>query len=361
MRATFRLFPWDVEGDLDAARALADDGIDRVALAATYHGARTITPRHPAHRIVDVPHSASYLRGASPLPAGDFSFDRARAELEAADIEVGVWAVVGHLDAALPSLPRVRNAFGDRLDHAPCLSHEAVRAALREIVAAAAVAARGGTLHLEALGWQGLGHGSLHEKLHGADLADGAAELLALCACEACAERAGMSQAQAVGAVRAALARASDPSRADADADADALDALRRARAETAERFAVDALEVAFGAGVRTVGIAAAELPLQTGADASGLDVLVDCWGDVARGRGNLARAGGGTAYVDALTGDPDGFAAAWADLVAHGATGLHVYHAGLASTERRRAAARAAAAITSPDADAERGEMRST
>lgn len=333
MQATFRLFPWDVEADQDAASRLRADGVERVALAATYHGARTITPRHPRHRIVDLPESASYLREPTPLPRGAFSFEDARGDLERAGIRVDTWAVIGHVDGVLADLPRVRNAFGDRIEHAPCLSHESVRTALRKVAAAAGRAAAGATLHLEAVGWQRLAHASLHDKLHGADLTEDVEELLSVCACETCAAAANVDPALLATVVRAAVD--GDPCRED-----DVLHALRAARADTADRFALDLIEVASAAGAERVGLAADETP---GEARDQVELLVDCWGTTARALDLLAIAGGGTAYVDALTGDPREFAARWQELADAGATALHVYHAGIASTTRRRAAADAA------------------
>ena len=345
MEATFRLFPWDVEGDPDAASRLRTDGVERVALAATYHGARAITPRHPRHRIVDLPGSASYLREATPLPRGAFSFEQARDELERAGVVVDTWAVVGHLDGGAPSVPRVENAFGDRMPHAPCLSHSSTRSFLRELVRVVAEASAGATVHLEAVGWQELGHGSLHDKLHGADLGRASAELLAMCTCAACAGGVGVDRAALAAAVRGAVDRAMHPDDRAPEVNAasdELLAALRRYRTAVAAEVAAELVDVAFDAGAAAVSL---------GADAATAAVppveqLVDCWGDVDRGVDALERAGGGTAYVDILTGEPDGFAEHWQLLATAGAMHLHVYHAGLASTRRVRAAVAAARSI---------------
>ncbi|MGW9114088.1 hypothetical protein [Microbacterium sp. NPDC055683] len=326
MHTTFRLYPWDVDGDPAAAARLRDAGVERVSLAATYHAARVVTPHHPRHRILTLPASASYLDDAVGLPRGTASFARARAALEAEGIAVGTWAVIGHLDDALRELPRVVNAFGDELPHAPCLSHVAVREALRAISAAAARAAVGENIHLEAIGWQGLAHGSLHDKIHGADLSPVEAELLSLCVCAACADAAGLEAPAA--AVRAG--------------DRDVVSRLREARTATADAFARLLVDDALAIGAREVCVAVE----QTG----GLDGdprierLVDCWGTPERGVAALDRAGGGTAYLDILSTPREGFAAHWRALVSHGADRLHVYHAGLASPARLAAAVAAAA-----------------
>lgn len=345
MDATFRLFPWDVEGDPDAAPRLRAEGVERVALAATYHGARTITPRHPRHRIVDLPVSASYVREPAPLPAGGFSFEAARNELERAGIRVDTWAVIGHVDGAVPTLPRAENAFGDRMLHAPCLSHASTRSFLLDLVRVAARASAGATLHLEAVGWQGLGHSSMHDKLHGADLDAQTIDLLAMCVCAACAGAVAMDRGMLVETVRGAIDRSAEGSDPVSEAEApsqEPLADLRRYRGDVAARVAEELVGVALESGAASVSLGAA--------DAAGVllpvERLVDCWGDVERGVDGLARAGTGTAYVDILSGDREAFAEHWQRLGAAGAEHLHVYHAGLASTPRLRSAVAATRSI---------------
>lgn len=341
MQAMFRLFPWDVDGDRTAPGRLRDLGVTRVALAAIYHGGRLITPRHPAHRIVDLPASASYTAQGSPLPRGRFSYERARDALLDAGLEVDAWAVVGHLDGDSDGVPRVVNGFGDRLEHAPCLAQEQTRRALRSIAHAAGRAAAGTTLHLEAVGWQSLDHGGLHDKLHGADLDQRTRSLLALCTCEACACAAGLDRVELITAVHSAL---------DGTAGEASVEAALEARAAIAAQVARDIVAAALAGGAGGVSVSAAEAEplLDDGAvdRAAPIERLVDCWGSVERGTAALDRARGGTAYVDILTGDPAGFEAHWRRLAEHGADRLHIYHAGLASDARLRAAVTSAAAV---------------
>lgn len=352
MEATFRLFPWDIEGDPDAAARLRADGVERVALAAVYHGARLVTPRHPTHRIVELPASASYLRDPAPLPGGGFSFEVAREALDRAGLRVDTWAVIGHLDGAVADeVPRVVNAYGDRLSHAPCLSQAPTRELFGALVRAAARAASGGTLHLEALGWQGLGHGSLHDKLHGADLDPATSDLLATCVCAACAARVGVDPRDLAAAVREAIdGLASGEPGSDASGP-ELLAAVAAARRSVAGEVVDDVLAIAIESGAAAVSVDADLLrdvssSGRHGARGGGVERLVDCWGDVERGVAALQRAGGGTAYVDVLAGEPAGFEAHWSRLAAAGADRVHVYHAGLASTRRLRAAVAAAASL---------------
>ncbi len=94
MRASAFVYPWDVVGDPDAARRIADLGVHRVTLASAYHSTRALTPRHPRHRIVTARHSAVYhpvdpARGegrelrpyAQDWGAGDDPFGEAAAAL----------------------------------------------------------------------------------------------------------------------------------------------------------------------------------------------------------------------------------------------------------------------------------------
>jgi hypothetical protein len=55
------VYPWDIVGDPAAPERIAALGVTDVALAASYHSTRAATPFHPAHRVLDVPHSAFYL------------------------------------------------------------------------------------------------------------------------------------------------------------------------------------------------------------------------------------------------------------------------------------------------------------
>ncbi|MBO3662234.1 hypothetical protein [Microbacterium stercoris] len=338
MRAVHRLFPWDVVDDPGAVTALRDDGVESVALAALYHGVRAVTPRHPSRRIVDLPTSVSMLSEPMALPQGEFGYAAARAALEAGGIEVETWAVIGHLDRVLPGLARVRTAFGDRLDHAPCLSDRAVRDTLYGLVRGAAQAAPGAMLHLEAVGWQGIGHDSMHNKLHGGGLSAGALDALACCVCDRCAATVGCDPDRLAWAMRALVDGTAGAAERDLHAD------LVAARAMTGRRFAADAVTVAFDAGAGRVSMLSGEGEELRESDR--VDLLVDCWGAPDRGIAMLAGAGGGIAYVDVLSGDPRGFEAHWRALAEAGAREVHVYHAGLASTERRRAASRAARLI---------------
>lgn len=335
MSAVFRLFPWDVEGHPGAAAALAERGVTRVALAATYHGARVATPRHPLHRVIEIGSSAAYVDGVPALPRGAWSYARAKAALEAAGIAVDAWIVLGHPDGVQPALPRVVNAFGDRLSHALCLTAPESRAFVTSVAVQALAAVDTDTAWIEAPGWLGFAHGSLHEKTAGADYSAHASRLLGICVCGRCLTAAGVEDVDtARGEVRAAVDAGFDPAwleRLQIIRD-EAADALRTETEAAAREHAIDLCFSAEDLRQRHPGT-----------------VYVGCWGAVDAAEAALAASahhGRRAAYVSILEDDPTGFAERWRRLAAAGADELHIYHAGLASDDRLDAAVAAAAAF---------------
>lgn len=335
MSAVFRLFPWDIEGHSGSAAALAGRGVTRVALAATYHGARVATPRHPLHRVLEIPSSAAYVDGVTVLPRGGWSFEQAKAELEASGITVDTWMVLGHPDGVQPDLPRVVNGFGDRLGHALCLSAPESRTFVTAVAAQALAAVGTAVAWIEALGWLGFGHGSLHEKTAGADYSPRTRSLLGLCVCDRCLTTAGVDDLDtARGAMRAAV---------DGDSDPAWLEALHSIRNE-----AVEAVRTDVEAAAREHGIEPRFSAEELGQRHPGT-VYVGCWGAVEAAEAALAASahhGRRAAYVDILDAETAGTAERWRRLAAAGADELHIYHAGLASDDRLDAAIAAAAAF---------------
>lgn len=344
MRAVYRLFPWDVEGDPDAVARLVDAGVERVSLAASYHAARVATPAHPAHRIVELPTSAVHSAApftstppsaGPPLPRGLGRYENARDALEEGGVSVDTWIVLNHLDGAAPNVPRVRSPFGERVGHAPCLAQPATLAFDHALLSGLLPLVGGGQVLIEALGWQGVRHGSQHDKLAGADFDDLAVEVLGFCVCDRCCAAAGVGEAE-VRSLRALI---------DGDRPRAAFAAVERMRAGRSRSLASvreHLLDLADRLGVPDVLLAEADA-----GDAAG-EVLVDCWGGPERALAAMTSAAAArpgarlVAHVDILQSDPAGLADTWAALAAAGATGLHIYHAGLAST-RRLAAASAA------------------
>ncbi len=203
MRSIF-LHAWDLEGRTpgDVAGELRALGLDGCSLAVSYHGGRVVLPRARHGRVRELDPGAVYF------PSDPARYDglrlRPRVAPEsllvppflracaAAGLAVGAWAVVCHNDRLGAEHPDccVANVFGDRYTYALCPSHPEVRryaAALCADVAAQPGLAR---LELEALGFMGLEHASLHDKA-GIPLSAAARWLLSICVCAECRARVG--------------------------------------------------------------------------------------------------------------------------------------------------------------------------
>jgi hypothetical protein len=176
-------------------------GVRQVTLAAAYHSARTVTPRHPRHRIVTARHSAVLYppderrwAGQALRPyAQDWvddadPFGTAAEALAGAGLEVHSWVVLAHnsrLGAEHPDTSVV-NAHGDRYPWAPCIGRPEVRDYLVRLAAEAATRPGARGCELESCGWYGLAHLHAHDKIAGVAL-DAAGELLmSLCFCDRC-------------------------------------------------------------------------------------------------------------------------------------------------------------------------------
>lgn len=192
------VYPWDVVGDPAAADRIAALGVTTVALAASYHSTRAATPFHPAHRVLDVPHSAFYLpvrpeawgrlTPATPTWTTPDAYLLAQSALRAAGLRVHAWTVLTHnaqLGTAFPHLV-VRNAFGDPYPYALCPSAPDVAEYCERLVREVLVAGRPDGLILEGCGPMGFAHQGVHEKTSGAGYDP---DLMSLCFCASCAPR----------------------------------------------------------------------------------------------------------------------------------------------------------------------------
>ncbi|KOG89619.1 hypothetical protein [Streptomyces varsoviensis] len=202
MIASAFLYPWDIVGDPDAARRVAELGVQRVTLASAYHSTRALTPRHPARRIVTARHAAVLYppdadrwRGRELRPyeqswvAGADPFGEAASALADAGLDVHTWVVLAHNSRLGDEHPHtsVRNAYGDRYPWAPCIARPDVRTYLVDLAAEAATRPGATGTDLESCGWYGLAHLHAHDKTGGVEL-DGAGQyLMSLCFCDACA------------------------------------------------------------------------------------------------------------------------------------------------------------------------------
>ncbi|MEU6964660.1 hypothetical protein [Streptomyces chrestomyceticus] len=225
MRAAAFLYPWDVAGDPDAARRVADLGVQQATLAAAYHSTRALTPRHPRHRVVTARHAAVLYppdaerwagRALRPYGqdwvAGPDPFGEAARALADAGLEVHSWVVLAHntrLGAEHPAIA-VRNAYGDRYPWAPCIARPEVRAYLCDLAAEAAVRPGARGTELESCGWYGLAHLHAHDKTAGVPLSGAAQYLMSLCFCEVC-EAGYTALGVPAREVRSAVVRALEP------------------------------------------------------------------------------------------------------------------------------------------------------
>jgi hypothetical protein len=222
VKASTFVYPWDVNGDPEAADRIAALGVQQATLAAAYHSTRALTPRHPRHRIVTAEHAAVLYptddrwqgRELRPYAAGDWApgdaFGEAAGALAEAGLEVHTWVVLAHnsrLGAEHPDTSVV-NAYGDRYPWAPCIAQPVTRAYLVDLAAEAAVRPGARGTELESLGWYGLQHLHAHDKTGGVGLGDAGQYLMALCFCPVCREgygRQGLDADELATAVRGAL------------------------------------------------------------------------------------------------------------------------------------------------------------
>jgi hypothetical protein len=194
-------YPWDYVGDSDAASRAGELGIDRVALAATYHASRTVSPLHPTRRVTDVPTSDCYVpirdaawRGRRLVPSAPTwlehrdAFALAQSALLKEGLPSDAWIVLTHHDElgyANPELT-VRNAFDDAYPYALCPQAEEVREYCLTLVEEVLNATQCRGVILEACGPMGLEHGTVHDKTEFAKWNTTDEELLSLCFCQAC-------------------------------------------------------------------------------------------------------------------------------------------------------------------------------
>ncbi|GGS57686.1 hypothetical protein AB0E75_21440 [Streptomyces griseoviridis] len=375
MKASAFVYPWDVNGDPDAAQRITDLGVGQVTLAAAYHSTRALTPRHPRHRVVTAEHAAVLYppderrwadRAIRPYPAGDWApgdaFGAAAGSLADAGLEVHTWVVLAHNSRLGAELPRtsVVNAYGDRYPWAPCIARPATRAYLVDLAAEAAVRPGARGTELESLGWYGLAHLHAHDKTGGVALGDAGQYLMSLCFCPDC--RAGYGgQGQDPDELAAAVREALEPVwRGAAGSDggwvgvaellgegrAEATRAWRDTTARSLQEAAVAAVRAAAPAGFRVL-LHADPVSYHCGANA-GVDpahilsvadgVVVPCTGGPGLLTPFAEHARDGTVLAANLTvvsgmgGSPRTLASDAARARDLGATELRLYHAGLAS-----------------------------
>jgi hypothetical protein len=311
-------YPWDVIGDPAFVDRVFASHVDEVTLAASYHTTRAATPNHPAHRLVDVPYAALYRPvpasgwgRLTPLGFGDGDlFGDAAAILHDAGIRVNAWVILAHntrLGLLHPDLT-VLNCFGERYPYALCPSWAEVVEHCVHLAAAATRDAPIAGVSLESCGQMGLVHLGCHDKTDGA-YTPLQQKLLSICCCSACGVSADV--------VRSLFLDGAQPP-----------PELLAARHAAADRLRA-AVVAALPAGVTTI-LHAQPDPWATGPSPgltpsarSTVDrVLMPAW------RADAVVSPGAEAYVSIL---PPFSTDHVPRLLAEGASGLALYHLGLA------------------------------
>jgi hypothetical protein len=198
---TMFAYPWDL-ADADPAETvgeLADLGVDRLALAVTYHSGQTIAPRRGTRVHTRIEADVAHL----PLPEGAFAdlrpatgtlarqdpelVPRLAAAARAAGLKLTAWTVVLHNSDLAATRPdaALSDCFGDRSAHGLCPSNPTVRRYVRDLCAAVAAYRCFDELMVESVAYLLAGHGHPHE-LWGVRLDPATRLLLSLCFCPSC-------------------------------------------------------------------------------------------------------------------------------------------------------------------------------
>jgi hypothetical protein len=345
MRLTGHAYPWDVLGD--PGFVARTEGLETVALAAAYHSTRAATPLHPNHQLINASYAALYrpvresvwrgrrLRPLAPtwMSTAD-SWGEAAAVVRGAGLRVSAWVVLTHNTRLGTSFPDVAvvNCFGDRYPYALCPS----RAEVREYAATLAAEAAEGAdeVSLEACGQLGLTHLSHHEKTDNA-WTPTAARWLSVCCCDACQKgwsARGLDPSWVLSSLREAARTSGDVP------FADELLAVRQASTDLLRAQVMAGLSVPVTLHAHPdpwVTGASPGLTPTAGADVSAL--VVPAWplDSVPVVKAAVVTGRPVDAYVTVLQAD-EGLEDYAQRLVEAGATGLAVYHLGLAPTWRQ-------------------------
>ena len=289
-RAVMYAYPWDLEGPGAEATIdrLARLGVDGVQLAATYHVADFLMPRHPSAR-VRAGELGSLQFSPCDAPEVEWPFDppvapdadrpgrlaRLVDALHDRDLDATAWIpfLYNHeLVRARPELA-VRNAWKDRNAAQLCPSNPAARSWARALATAVPRAAPFDAVHVESLSFLAYDYGFLN--LKAAVVPDVRASLLlGLCFCAHCrarASEAGCDVDALADAVRSdvdahlnALPDGAGPSREDLRFEDPGTDEAVRAFLHERERSAtslqLEILDLLGAAGLR-LGSSSVEAP----------------------------------------------------------------------------------------------------
>ncbi|MFG2044825.1 hypothetical protein [Dactylosporangium sp. NPDC048998] len=349
---------WDVLGDPAFVDRAVDLGLDSVTLAAAYHSVRAATPLHPRHQVIEARYAALYrlvrqsvwqgrrLRPLEPAWMADPDpFRTAAHALTARGLEVVAWVVLTHNTRLGEEHPDVAvvNCFGDRYAYALCPSWEEVRDYAALLAAEAVRDVAVSMVSLESCGQLGVVHAGHHDKTAGA-WTDAAQRWLSVCCCPACRRnwsRFGADPDRMVAQLRAAVRSGMPVDNADVIVEA------RLQATETMRSQCLDALDgtavILHASGDRwATGPSPGYRPPSTPHARRPDRLLLNAWSTTPEAVDAVASAfrDGDTvhAYVTALPPahgeDLPGHVRA---LVAAGASGINLYHLGLAPAWRQR------------------------
>jgi hypothetical protein len=361
------VYPWDVAGDGCAAERLAALGLNEVTLAAVYHATRTVTPRHPGHRLIHAERTAAYVplngsrwRGAPiGLTATDGSFVEAAEALRANGVDVHAWVVLNHVDRPGDDHRfSVVNAYGDRYPWALCPAYEEVTSYATTIADEVAELDGVAGIELEACGWYGVDHMCAHDKAT-LPSSETMRYLLSVCFCTPCVAAFTASGVDVDRLRRGVRAVVDGPLRRPTEsADPTGVDALvehltvaSAIRRRTAERFRATVIErlrarrpewrIALHASPNPTattafsGLDPSDLRDQSGSPTTPDALVVNCWAD-HDSIGASLDAGipvhANILAVAGLGGDPYTLIDRGEATIRAGATGVRLYHAGLAA-----------------------------
>ena len=233
-------------------------GVGAVTLACAYHAARDLLPHNPRRTIVSLESGVTYFPPDLARYAGTPLRPQMSRRIRGRDmlaesiahgarlgLDINAWMVLTHNSrlAARHSGACVQTAFGDRLTHGLCPSHEEVQ--LFGVALAGDVADRApAAVYLESADYPGYDHGGHHERTL-IRLDRLARLLLGLCFCPACTAlgtAAGLEMPDLKRSVRGYLRAALDQEAADPAAHPDPgripqLSEYLRVRQDTVARF----------------------------------------------------------------------------------------------------------------------------
>ena len=175
----FWVYPWDITDTTaeDRLRAIRHLGATAISIPFAYHSVRALAPHRQGHKVVSASASLGFRPRPGEFPAPgiqppcpEWATDQGPVphlvtQAEKAGLRVKAWTVVFHSTPLASTNPDsvITNCFGDSFVHALCPSAPKAREyALRLVRAISARSVH--ALELEAVGFYGYEHLSLHDK-----------------------------------------------------------------------------------------------------------------------------------------------------------------------------------------------------